>query len=292
MQTDRYYRHSGRFPPLAAAAALVAGLLACVPLAFAYSYIIVYIPVIGTITVFLTIGYGALAGFVAGLAMQRAKVRSRVVSLATAIPVGIFALWASWVTWVYAILRRSDADVGLLDLVLDPAALWRVILIINEKGAWNLKGMAPTGGVLWALWGIEAAIILGLGVTVGLGMVREPFCEACNRWCAEVKGIAVLGSTSKDEIVPRLEQGDYAVLREPPPPTEAAYTRIDLHQCPSCKGTTTLTATGVTVVPKKGGKPEVKERVLLEFLLLPEADLSTLQTVLAERAAREAPLAG
>lgn len=32
---------------------------------------------------------------------------------------------------------------------------------VNEVGAWKFKSITPTGGVLWALWGVEAAILVG-----------------------------------------------------------------------------------------------------------------------------------
>jgi hypothetical protein len=280
MQADRYYRHSGRFSSSAVVKAAGLGLVASVPLAFIYAYVIVYLPIISVITFLLTGGFGALVGFAIGTVMHRGKVRNDVVVLATAILVGLFALWASWVAWVYALLHRADAEVGLLDLALNPIGLGRIIAIINEKGAWSLKGFTPTGGVLWAMWAVEAAIIVGCVVLVAQAMVSSPFCEGCDRWCEEHKGIALLGPTSKDALRPRLEQGDYAVLGELEGPTGSAFTQLDLHQCSQCLATVALTATAVTVTLKKG-KQEKEEKVLLKHLLLSPDELSTVKATLA-----------
>ncbi|MFT3769647.1 MAG: hypothetical protein QM820_29780 [Minicystis sp.] len=281
MHADRYYRHSGRYSPGAVVKALAAGLGASLLLAFVYSYIIVYIPIVGVITFILTAGFGALSGFAVGHLLHAGKVRNQIVTLATAVPVALFALWAAWVTWVYAIMHRADVDVGLVDLAANPGALWKLINIINEKGAWNLKGFTPTGGLLWGLWALEAAIIVGVIVLVAYEMVNVPFCEQCDRWCAEHKAMATLGSTTKEALAPRLERGDYTVLRETPLVSGLAFTRLDLHQCPECHGTATLSASSVTISVKKG-KQETSETVLFKYLLVPPADLATVTAMVAE----------
>lgn len=287
MQTDRYYRHSGRFSPFAVVKALGIGLLVSVPMAFVYSYIIVYLPIISVITFFLTAGFGGVVGFVVGMAMHAGNVRNHKVAVATALPVALFALWASWVTWVYALLHRGEeADVGLLDLVFDPAGLWEVITLINEKGAWSLKGLTPTGGLLWAMWAVEAAIIVGIIVVIVRESVNSPFCEGCHRWCDEQKAIAVLGPTSKGDLVPRLEQGNYAVLQELTEATNLAFTQLDLHQCSQCQATAALTATSVTVTTKNG-KEEKEEKTLLKYLLVSPGDLSTVKAMVAVTKTRE-----
>jgi len=281
MNADRYYRHSGRFSPLSVGKAVALGLLASVPMAFIYAYIIVYIPIIGVVTFLLTGGFAAMVGLAVGGALHAGKVRSNVVAVVTALPVALFALWASWVIWVHALLARADADVGLLDLAMSPAGLWEVITLINEKGAWSMKGFTPTGGVLWALWAGEAAIIAGIILVMAVQMLSSPFCEACDRWCEEHKAIAVLGPTRKDALAPRLEQGDYAVLKELTGATGAAFTQIDLHQCSQCQTTSALTATSVTVT-QKNGKQEKNEKALLKFLLISPGDLSTVKAIVAE----------
>ncbi|APR86600.1 Hypothetical protein A7982_11949 [Minicystis rosea] len=267
--------------------ALAAGLSASLPLAFVYSYIIVYIPIVGVITFALTAGFGALLGFLVGQVLHAGKVRSQAAALAAAVPVSLFALWAAWVTWVYALMHRADVDVAFLDLAANPGGLWNLINVINDKGAWNLKGFTPTGGLLWGLWALEAAIIVGLAVLVAYEAVNVPFCEPCDVWCAEHKAMATLGSTTKRALAPRLEQGDYAVLRETPHVSDLAFTRLDLHQCPTCQGTATLSATSVTVTVKKD-KRETSETVLFKYLLVPPADLATVTAMVAAGQAQAA----
>src|SRR5262249_44091916 len=123
MQTGRYYQHSGLFSPVGVLKALVVGLLVSVPAAFVYSYAIVYIPIVGIISFVLTGGFALAVGAAVGALLRSGKVRNQAVAVGTALPVGLFALWAAWVTWVYALLNRSDANVDLLDLALDPVGL-------------------------------------------------------------------------------------------------------------------------------------------------------------------------
>ncbi len=281
MASARYYRHSGHFSPLAVAQAVGLGLLVAVPMAFVYSYILVYLPIIGVITFLLTAGFAGTVGLAAGYGMHARKLRNDAAAVATALPVALFALWASWVTWVYAILDRADADVGLVDLAANPGGLWSIINVINEKGAWSFKGTTPTGALLWGMWGLEAVIIVGVVVLVAHSMVSSPFCEACDRWCEEHKGFAVLGPTRKETLKARLEQGDYTVLREMRETNATTYTRLDLHQCAKCQVTTALTATSITVTLKKG-KEEKNETVMVKHLLLSPSDLSAVKTILTE----------
>ena len=84
MLTDRYYTHSGRYSPLAAAKALGLGLVVAVPMAFVYSYAIVYIPIVGIITFILTAGFAAVVGFTVGHLLKSGQVRNNAVSIATA----------------------------------------------------------------------------------------------------------------------------------------------------------------------------------------------------------------
>jgi hypothetical protein len=280
MYADRYYRHSGTVPPLGLLKALALGLLVSVPAAFVYAYILVYLPIIGVITFILTAGFGGIVGFAVGAVMHKGKVRNNTAALAAAVPVALFALWASWVAWVYALLHRADAEVGVLDLALNPAALAKVILLINEKGSWSFKGATPTGGALWVMWALEAAIIVGLILFVAREAVSSPFCEACDRWCEEHKGLAYIGPTHKDVLVPRLEKADYAILVELEGPSGDSFTQLDLHQCSQCQGNAALTATSVTVKLKKG-KQEKEEKVLLRHLVLSPSELSTVKETLA-----------
>jgi hypothetical protein len=293
MEGSKAYRHSGRFSGLGVARAFVAGILVAVPMAFVYAYAILYVPLVGTVTFVLTGGFAAVVGFVVGYLLHASKVRNQAVTAATAAVVALFTLWASWVVWLYALLHRADVDVGLLTLVTEPSALWKLVVAVNEQGAWNLHGFTPTGAILWGLWAIEAGIIVGGVVLVAWFFVSSPFCEACDAWSLEQKGLAVLGHTQKDALAPRLERGDYAVIGELPPPSDAAYTRFDLHACGSCDALNALTATAVTVTVKKG-KADKSEKTLVKYLLLSARQLADVKRAMEEarahtRAAAVAP---
>jgi hypothetical protein len=44
---------------------------------------------------------------------------------------------------------------------------------------WEIGGATPTGGALYAIWGIEALIILVPAILIALS-ADTPFCEPCN----------------------------------------------------------------------------------------------------------------
>jgi hypothetical protein len=291
MHAQRYYRHSGRFSPAGLAAAGSVGLVAGVVLGVVYAYAILYIPLAGTVTFILTGGFAFVLGLVVGMVLHATKVRSTTVAALTALPVALVALLASWIAWLYALLQRADAvDVSLLDFVTNPAALWQVLLEVNRVGAWSLKGATPTGGLLWALWACEALIIVVGTVVVARGHVDEPFCEDCERWCEEEKGIAVTGPAEAGMLRERLEASDFAALKALPPATQTATTRFDLHQCPQCHATSTLTAKAITVT-EKNGKSSTSEHDVVRFLNLSRSELEAFRAALPRSSPTEAPVA-
>jgi hypothetical protein len=258
-----------------------------VGMAFLYAYAIVYIPIIGMVSFILTAGFAAIVGAVTGTMLHKGKVRNPAVAYLAALPVAFTALWAAWVAWIYALAHRGEGgNIGVLDLVLNPSGLWDLILMVNSTGAWSFKGSTPTGGVLWALWGVEALIIVGLVEVVAEGMVADPFCEDCERWCEEQKAFATLGAANKEELVSRLELSDFSVLKTLPAVLPSASTRFDLHQCPQCRATITLCGKAVTVTTK-GNKTETDEKDLFRHLKLTTSQLASLQAVLGQRAEAE-----
>lgn len=287
MDDSRYYRHSGKFSPGGIVGALGLGLPVAVLMAFLYAYAIVYIPIIGMVSFILTAGFAAVVGAVTGTMLHKGRVRNTAVAYLAALPVAFTALWAAWVAWIYALAHRGEGgNIRLVDLVLNPEGLWDLILMVNSTGAWSFKGATPTGGLLWALWGVEALIIVGLVSAVAEGMVADPFCEDCERWCEEQKAFATLGAANKEELVSRLELSDFSVLKTLPGALPSASTRFDLHQCPQCRATITLCGKAVTTTTK-GNKTETDEKDLFRHLKLTTSQLASLQAVLGQRAEAE-----
>jgi len=286
MDLARYYQPSGR---LSLKALLLAPLaLPVVALAATvYSYVTLYLPIIGYVTVLLTVGLGFAVAAVATMVLKRGRVRSVPFALLITAGLGLFTTWFMWMTWGYALVHQNDGELPFVAL-LWPPNLWELISIVNDKGAWNIHGATPTGFVLWVLWAVEAAIIIGLPVVTGLAVAREPFCEHCDAWCTHTKGAFVTSTVVKEEAAEHLERHDFAWLLsftalQGQPET---FTRWDLFEC-GCRATNAVSAVDVTVGVDSNGKAKVTETPLLAALLLPPDVLPAFHAVAQRLAAPE-----
>jgi hypothetical protein len=266
----RYYQPSGRVSPRV----LLLGVLALPALALAatlYSYITLYLPIIGLVTVILTVALGFGSALATNLVLHHGKVRSRWFAALASLGLGLFTTWFMWVTWGYAVLHRGDggSDVPFIALVW-PAGLWQLINAVNETGAWSFKGATPTGGVLWVMWAIEAAILIGFPLVTGLGVANEPYCEHCDTWCGHAKALFITPPVERAETAEHLERLDFGWLStmgsvsRPPPPR---FTRWDLYEC-GCRATNAVSAVGIEVKVDDKGEAQVTESPVLSGLLL------------------------
>jgi len=269
MTHSRYYQPSGRVSPRV----LLLGVLALPALALAatlYSYVTLYLPIIGLVTVILTVGLGFGSALATNLVLHHGKVRSRWFAALVSLGLGLFTTWFMWVTWGYAVLHRGEgSDVSFLAMVWPPG-LWRLINAVNETGAWSFKGATPTGGVLWVMWAIEAGILLGFPLVTGLSVANEPYCEHCDTWCGHVKALFITPPLERAETAEHLERLDFGWLStmgsvsRPPPPR---FTRWDLYEC-GCRATNAVSAVGVEVKVDEKGEAQVTESPVLSGLLL------------------------
>ena len=264
----RHYQPSGRVSPLVLPL-LALALPASALLATVYSYVTLYLPIIGYFTVLLTLGLGFGVGAITVAALQRGKVRSRLFAVVASLGLGLFTTWAMWVTWGYALLQQGDSQVPLF-VLLWPPALWQLISNVNETGAWSLKGATPTGAFLWVLWAIEAALLVGIPVVMGLTVAEAPYCEHCETWCAHQKAVLLTPLVEKDFAGERLRQRDFkwleslGGLQRPPPPK---FTRWDLYEC-GCRATNAVSAIGIEVGLDDKGNQKVTESTLVQTVLL------------------------
>ncbi len=282
MTEGLYYEHSGKSSLSGPPAGLILGILAGVPLAFIYSYVILYIPVIGYFTVLLSLAFGAIVGKTAGAALRWTKVRNTGLAVLVTFLVACGSLYVSWAAWIYALLRRAEAQVTLLSLILRPYFLWAVIRKVNQVGAWTLSGSTPTGIVLWVLWALEAAVIVGVAVVVARSLIlADPFCESCEAWCKKVEGACQVKAADPAEIKQRMESKDFSYLEKmgAVEPGGAAWVRLDLHSCPACHGANTLSAESVTLAVDKRGKKTKTTKTLIAKLLVSPAEADAIRQI-------------
>ncbi len=275
----RYYEPSGRVPPLAPLLGLVVALPVAAIAAFAYAYASLYIPIIGTISFILTAGYAVIVGVSLGLMLHRAKLRNRVVAALLGLVTGVFALWASWVVYCYALLHRSSLgdDVTLVRLAMRPDALFAWIQEFNEVGTWSFKGSTPTGAFLWFLWALEAAIIVGGVVLTSSVSIEGPYCETCDRWCEEHKDAFVRGEAPAAQLKAWVESGQLDALKGLPPAGPPSTTHFDIDECSQCRSTIALSIRAQTILRNE----KATETTVVTHLLLSQPQLDQLKAALS-----------
>jgi hypothetical protein len=246
----------GKMPFIVALAALP--LIAA--LSAAYSYLIVWMPIGGWITLFVMVAYAFACGFVGALAGKWGHCRSPAAMRWIGIALGLFALYAAWMFFLHALLNQGDDEASIVDILTQPAADWQVIRLINDKGWYSIQKMTPSGAVLWTFWAIEAAVVVGIvAVTTRSLIANELYCEGCGRWCASVK-LAWRQLTAAQAKAPA-EVLDPAELLALPEVLEVAKAgsprlRIETLTCPACELTSGLRF--VRCVDSRNDKGELK----------------------------------
>jgi len=260
--TSLYYEESGKVPSVGAGIALVLGSLSAVILSVVYAYASNFIPII-YLNVLLTIGLGLGVGFSVGKGAEIGKIRNQTIVIILSVIAALIASYFAWVTTVYLWM-------GSQILLFNPLDLWGVIQIASEEGVWSLKGSTPTGGALYAVWGIETIIIIGGAAMSGLGThPSQPFCESCDKWTKERELTNHLGHPEDFEaFVKALEAKNFdplIVLRNADL-GHPVHLKVDLIDCPSCPKVHYLTITLIVTTVKDDGKVEAEKTILIENL--------------------------
>lgn len=276
-----YYKHSGQFSISGLLFGLVVGTLIACLAGFIYAYLILYIPFI-YINFFITAGFGGIAGGAAAMLLKKRHVRSTPVALAVTLAVTTLAYYFSWTVWMWAAMRRGDADLGfaqLVGLALQPGFAWELVTKINEVGAWSIRSYIPTGAALWGAWAIEAAIVYGVSLMVAFNaMEEEPYCESCAVWCEKKAGVLKAATQNVDEFRQRMEAKDFRYLEGLGAPSAdcADWQQVDIFSCPKCANLNTLEAKRITVTVEKDKKKE-QSADLMSHLLLSVSEAEALR---------------
>ena len=149
----KYYAHSGKFGLMGPIYMLVMGTVGSLVLSAVYGYAIYYIPFI-YLNFLITLGFGACVGFLVGYGGKLGKVRNPGMLLIFGLAFGMFAEYAGWVSWIFALSKQQA-------LALQPLDIWAVVMLVGQEGAWSIFGWTPTGASLFAIWAIEAVMIIG-----------------------------------------------------------------------------------------------------------------------------------
>ncbi len=263
MQTEdtmRRHEHSGNagsawllVPPTAIVGAII--------LAVMYSYLVVYSPIVGLISVIAVLALAGFLGSAIGRAGKAARCRKPGLLGAWGLLAGLLAFYVSWTIFLYLLISRSveDSEVTLLGLALSPVVMWELGASLATEGWYSIRGFTPSGWFLWAIWGIEAVvIILGTMAVAGSSLDDDVFCERCSSWCDYNESFARWAVPETGEELVAMAQGnEEALLAALPMPAAApGCVSVDTWKCQGCLQTAALRLKGKKRSFEKG---EMKE---------------------------------
>lgn len=275
-----YYKHSGRFNIWGMGFASIAGMAASILLAAIYVIGLILIPEMH-LAALAPMVFGGLIGVAVGYALVWGKVRNERVALSVAGIVSCFALYASWAMWVQTILTIEHVrTVHWMKLARRPRDLWNLICLINQHGTWGFdKGSPTTGWMLWLIWLLEAATVIGLGMLAAPGIVqRRPFCEACGCWCK--RGAKVLLTPPQDlaQLKLQLESNDFRPLESlGPGGKKTDHLIVLLDSCKHCCQFHTLSLTHVMFRRNKLGQAHINHKMIVKQLMIGPGEAETLR---------------
>lgn len=291
-----YYRHSGKFALGGVLLAIGFGLIVGVACAWLYAWLVHWDPIV-YINVLACIGFSLVVGMVVSSTLQSHKCRNAVVAGSATFLVALISFYASWLVWLHAL-----TDISTSALLQHPAEMWRLILYVNEKGAWSVRGDVVNGIPLWIVWSCEAVCILGLPVfTVVHNMQEATYCELCDRYAKREKAVcSVKAGTAPSvqdkkalksylgglkahaaELKQHVEMKDFAYLEQlgAVQPGTIAWYDFDVASCPQCNMTNTLSVAQRQRVEVKKGKPKTSQRNVLRRLLLSATEADTIRKI-------------
>jgi len=270
-----YYRPSGIVPIGGLVQTLFAGLGSAISIAIAYSYAMVYIPII-YLNFLGTFGFGFIIGYLVKQSARAGRIRNRVVPAAIGFVSGLAGVYFAWGADLLA--RQGVGNLGFL-AAFRPEILWSYIQWFYENGQWGIGQHANnnvSGIPLAIVWLAEFGVIVGLATAIPWGEMRKwVFCENCGWWETIETNLNCFSAVDADKIAERLKQEDLSVLRElaPARATDMMHLRLHLATCGTCDDSNYLDLDQVTVTIDKKGNVKTTSKLLVEKLQIAAADV-------------------
>lgn len=279
-----YYQPSGRFSVPGVLLMLVGGLLAAVPLAFAYVYAIWYIPLI-YVNFLVTLGFGLGLGWVLKRLVKLGKIRNPKLVGWLSFGVGVWAWYVQWCVYLTllagagetesfgsraSITHTSFEPEFFLGALGSPVAVLGMLPKIAENGTWSIFGVGVSGIFLYLIWLIEFGAITLFSTTVPLDQASTPFSETALEW-AEKTTLPQSAAPFYDPAATRtaLEAANWQHLQLLPADAEPApFGRLHVYQSPKDPDCCYLSLENVTIERDKNGKPSEKTTDVVQYLRL------------------------
>ncbi|MCP4156876.1 MAG: hypothetical protein GY757_54690 [bacterium] len=280
----RVYKHSGQVGP-AAYIVPVIGIIGAIILSFAYAYINVYSPIAGYISILFVGGFAFGTGSVVSLAGNLGKCRNKLFMTISGFLISIFALYTSWVVFLFALSKRfseSALDINLVDMFFSPRWIWNMISLLSKDGWYSIgsSGGNVSGTLLWIFWGVEALAVIVVVTFVSSSFVSSSvFCEKCSKWCTEPEPVNL--TIPSEEVMQQLINGDTGKLEslEPIRPSVSDYLKVELYGCDKCRDTAGLRLSMVAESTNKKGEIEEDILPLTEVFVVPYYQVEKLKNL-------------
>jgi len=228
-----------------------------------YALLLLYNPV-HTISLVFTLLFSGTAGFLVGLGADWGKVRRPILTFFMGAFAGILMIYVSWVVWIRVTSNFSQ-------FVLNPIEIQSVLSGLLEKGIWQIFSWKPSGGILFSIWILEAAMSIFFSALMAWGVIgRVPFCERCGDWIEERVAFQDLCAPRRfHKLNEDLKSGRIFPLLKlnQAKPGAREFTRLELSQCKSCNEFSLLNLRHVKEYKSEKGRVRWEDEVLENFII-------------------------
>lgn len=299
---DLYYRHSGRAPMGGVVAMLLVAGVAQAVIAAVYGALVFFSPFI-YFNFLGTLGVGFVGGWLIRKIGMATHVRNLPVYLLAAAVVGLVGLYAAWVGWTYALLERSfiinidDAPVS----IFSPIALAYLIEQVGREGIWSIGSdeQPVRGMMLYAVWLVEAGILVISPIVVAAAVRGEAYCEQTGCWLSEHTAIGPFEPISMPiDFRTKMEDGNFGVIGElkpldHEPRNGERFAMITLSHAGQDQSTHLLSLNNVELKLDKQGKAQLSELPIIRGMLIDRSThelIRQVATVPADGEPAEVPI--
>ncbi|MCA8938916.1 MAG: hypothetical protein KDB07_03875 [Planctomycetes bacterium] len=277
MQT---YKPSGQFSLATIPYTIVIGGIGAIASAWIYQWLIDLLPywIVVVIAAFL---FGGLMGAAIGMGLNAGRCRNAALGLLLTIIVGAIGVVASHefarshfndeIAMAHESEEEIDQD-SAQALASEVSELsWGEYLDWRSEIGYSFsrrgRESTMTGGVVWALWGIEALFVIIFTAFIAFDVGFEPFCEASGEYCKQEK-LGTLADVDPMATIDAVMQDGVAGIVEPPRAQASGATiEYRVYLSPNGQGPNYLSA---KLKYKNGKKDESKDIVKEAIISAPE----------------------
>jgi hypothetical protein len=270
------YAHTGTIPLGGALATIVAGGLVATIAGVIYAYAFYWIPIV-YLNFLVTLVFAGLIGGTVAIVAKLGKIRNNWFVGGVALLMTLGGLYVYWGSYLLAM--AGWGDVGLT--AFDPFVIYNFAGFLFENGSWGIgKGGPITGWLLVLFWVAEIGTILVVSLVASTLYASVPFCESCQEWANQEKGVARLDATGDEPAWQQVLGGDLPALAEFSPSRGVApqFVRLDLARCPRCDNSRFLSIHKVQVTVDKNGNPTEKEEQLITNAMITPEQYAVVET--------------